>query len=257
MEIMCTAQSGMTTNVASNCRYEISDPKVATVIGASVRGFADGMTDVTATYTDFYGNSKSVTFSVKVSTFPLTTDGFNPSIYGNGTFSEFPTYGRLSTSQYGFGGWTYPGCLDISAYKYLVVRLRTKATCDPSFRLFDENNYWSAPYIESMKNKKEVVIDLQNMVNEDGRKIDPSHIYIAGFWTNGSAPIYITEVFLSNNGVDPVTDIFAVRTESTRPMSDGVFDMQGREVKDGASRYAHGQLRRGIYFINGRKTYVK
>ena len=33
--------------------------------------------------------------------------------------------------------------------------------------------------------------------------VDASHIYIAGFWTTGSAPIYIKDVFLSNDGVNP------------------------------------------------------
>ncbi len=257
LEIICKAMSGMTTNVASNCKYEISDSKVATVIGGSIRGFADGVTDVTATYTDFMGNSKSVTFTINVSTFPLTVDGFNPSIYGNGTFKCISTYGQLTTSQYGFGGWTYPGALDISAYKYIVVRLRFQANCQPSFRIFDENNYWSTPYIADMKKKKEVVIDLQNMENSEGRKIDPSHIYIAGFWSDGTNAMYISEVFLSNDGVNPVTDIFALHSESSRPMANGVFDIQGREMKDGASRLATGQLRSGIYIINGRKTLIR
>ena len=108
-----------------------------------------------------------------------------------------------------------------------------------------------------MKKKKEVVIDLQNMVNSEGRKIDPSHIYIAGFWSDGTNAMYISEVFLSNDGVNPITDIFAVHSESSRPMANGVFDIQGREMKDGASRLATGQLRSGIYIINGRKTLIR
>ena len=34
-------------------------------------------------------------------------------------------------------------------------------------------------------------------------RVDPSHIYIAGFWTTGSSPIYIKDVFLSQDGVHP------------------------------------------------------
>jgi len=30
--------------------------------------------------------------------------------------------------------------------------------------------------------------------------VDPSHIYIAGFWTYGGTPIYINKVYLSNDG---------------------------------------------------------
>ena len=55
-----------------------------------------------------------------------------------------------------------------------------------------------------MGSKTEIVVDLKNMVKEDGTKCDPSHIYIAGFWTYGGTPVYLKEVFLSNDGKTPV-----------------------------------------------------
>ena len=54
-----------------------------------------------------------------------------------------------------------------------------------------------------MGSKTEVVVDLKNMVKEDGTNCDPSHIYIAGFWTYGGTPVYLKEVFLSNDGKTP------------------------------------------------------
>jgi hypothetical protein len=41
------------------------------------------------------------------------------------------------------------------------------------------------------------------MTKSDGTLCDPSHIYIAGFWTTGGT-VYIKNVFLSDDGSTPV-----------------------------------------------------
>ena len=257
LEISCTSLSGIKTNVSANCKYDIKDPAVATVVGGSIRGLSEGVTTVTATYTDFKGNTQSVEFTVTVATFPLTADGFNPSIYGTGTFTE--RTGALTTGQYGFGGWTYPGGLDISQYNYIVVRLKRASTAQPSFRLFDENNYWSSPAMYNMGTKRELVIDLHDMKTENGTPVDPSHIYIAGFWTLGSSAVYINEVFLSNDGVNPVTGIDYIYTDaddSTVSARKGIYDLQGREVIGGDYLRANHQLK-GVYIVNGKKMLLR
>lgn len=241
LEIICKARSGMESNVASNCKYTISNPAVAGIIGGRIVTYMDGNTEITATYKDAFGNSASIDFTVEVSTFPLTNDAFNPSIYGTGTFSESTKI--LKTSQYGFGGWQYSNSVDLSGYNYLVVRLRRGTTCQPSFRLFDSNNYWSSPYMFNIGTKKEAVIDLQNMKTEGGDKVDPSHIYIAGFWSDGSQPIYIKEVFLSNDGVNPVgiQTVYEMRSQESGVRS---YNLSGQEV---------GPDFKGIVIKNGKK----
>ena len=258
LDISCTSASGIKTNVSANCKYDIQDPAIATVVGGAIRGLSEGTTTITATYTDFKGNTKSVEFTVTVATFPLTADGLNPSIYGNGSFVE--RTGALTTSQYGFGGWTYPGALDISKYNYIVVRLRRGSTSQPSFRIFDENNYWSSPAMYNMGTGKEVVVDLHNMKTENGTPVDPSHIYIAGFWTLGGSPIYLKEVFLSNDGVNPVTGIGYIYSDAADnyalSVTNGIYDLQGREVINGQWLRANGQLK-GLYIVNGKKMLFK
>ena len=133
--------------------------------------------------------------------FPLTNVGFNPSIWEKGSFDE--TTGCLITGQYGFGGWEYPSSIDISEYKYLVVNLKQTQSVGASFRLFDKSSYWTEPYMIDFGSKTHIAIDLQNMKDKNGNKIDPSHIYIAGIWTYGGKPVYIKEVFLSNDGRTP------------------------------------------------------
>lgn len=160
--------------------------------------------------------------------FSLTEEWFNPNIWEKGTFNE--TTGYLKTGQWGFGGWEYPGGIDLSAYKYLVVELKEKQNVSASFRLFDINNYWSKPYMKDFGSDTRIVIDLQNMTTQDdGHHLDPSHIYIAGFWTNGSAPIYINKVYLSDDGVNP-TGIFEFENGNFDEISREYFSLDGRRL---------------------------
>ncbi len=200
--VTATYQSGLTANVAASCTYTVSNPNVITIVGGSIKGLLEGTSDVTATYTDINGATQSVSFSVTVSYFPLTADGINPSIYGTGSFNE--RTGALTTSQYGFGGWEYGAGIDLSGYNYIVVELRRGASCSPSFRLYDANNYWSTAYAVDMGTQKSITVDLHNMTKEDGTTCDPSHLYLIGFWSYGGSAIYIKNVYLSNDGTTPV-----------------------------------------------------
>ena len=133
--------------------------------------------------------------------FSLSADLFNPNIWEKGSYDE--QTGCLKTGQWGFGGWQYPQGADLSAYRYLVVELKQTQSCGASFRLFDVNNYWDKPAMYDFGSQTRLVIDLHQMKNEQGRTLDPSHIYIAGFWTTGASPIYINKVYLSNDGETP------------------------------------------------------
>ena len=194
VELTATFKSGLTSNVAANSSFVVDDAGVVSVIGGKLIGRSEGTTDVTATYTDALGNQQSVSFKVTVSYFPLVEGALNPSIYGSGTFKQ--ATGALTTSQYGFGGWEYGTGVDLSSYDTLIITLRRAASCSPSFRIFDQSSYWSSPYMCDMGSKKKVEIDLHNMVKEDGSLCDPSHIFIAGFWSYGGSAIYISSIEL-------------------------------------------------------------
>lgn len=176
--------------------------------------------------------------------FSLTEQWFNPSIWEHGTFDE--ATGALTTGQYGFGGWQYPQGADLSGWKYLVVELKEAQTRGASFRLFDVNNYWDKPAMFDFGNDTRLVIDLHQMKNEQGRTLDPSHIYIAGFWTLGGSPIYIKSIFLSDDGETPTAILLPTSDQKPQP----VYDLQGRRV--GTSDHQR-QLPAGLYIINGRK----
>jgi len=246
ISIICTAASGAQYNVADQCTYTIADESIVKIVdGVATALKEEGSTEVTATYTDPRGNTQEVTFTVLITYFPLTEEGFNPNIWDKGSFSYSTTgkFATIKTAAYGFAGWKYAKGINLKNYKYLVIKLRTASTCSPSFRIFDSDNYWSDPYMKDIKSSKEAVIDLQNMTNSKGTKVDPSHIYIAGFWTTGGT-VYLSDIFLSNDGKNP-TDILPV---FETPEPEGIYNLNGQRLS---------QPRKGINIINGKKVFVK
>ena len=165
--------------------------------------------------------------------FPLTALDFNPSIWETGSFD--PETGKLVTGQYGFGGWQYEKALDLSPYQYVVVQLKQPAPdsgqWSASFRLFGQNNYWSSPYSTLCGGQSLIAVPLHGQKNEDGSAFDPSHVYIAGFWTLGGEnnAIYIDKVFVSNDGVGPVQGIDSVIFDSSRDDIE-MFTIGGQQV---------------------------
>ena len=164
---------------------------------AKLVAVAPGEATVTVTYQSATGVSKQLALPVTViSPFSLTADVFNPSIWEKGTFDENTR--TLVTGQYGFGGWQYDNGLDLSGYKTVTVELGNDNESGVSFRLFDKNNYWSEPAAYDFGSSRKIVVELNNMKDKNGGKIDPSHLYIAGFWSTGGKPIVIANVSLAN-----------------------------------------------------------
>jgi len=86
-------------------------------------------------------------------------------------------------------------------YRYLIAELGNDNDSGVSFRLFDENNYWSQPALYDFGSERRVVVDLHSMYKQVGDqqvRLDPSHIYIIGFWSSGNKPIVIKNVYLSD-----------------------------------------------------------
>lgn len=186
---------GSVRPVTDRSVLSITDDSVARINGAKLLAVAEGETTLTVSYTSAAGVTMSLEVKVKVvSPFPLTEDMFNPSIWETGSFDEDTR--TLITGQYGFGGWQYAEGLDLSAYKRLIVRLGNDNDSAVSFRLFDKNNYWSSPAMYDFHTSREIVVDLHNMKDENGSKIDPSHLYIVGFWSYGGRPIIIESLTL-------------------------------------------------------------
>lgn len=162
--------------------------------------------------------------------FATTKDWFIPTICGEGTATLLEAMSTLNLKNNGFSGWRYEEeeGLDLSKYKSLVINLARKLTTENViFRLYDSSNYWNEAYeLKLPKNEREIEIDLQNLKTASGKKVDPSHIRIAGFTTTASAgqTVYLKELTL-------VADETAITApEADAADEEGFSDFLGRPV---------------------------
>lgn len=162
--------------------------------------------------------------------FATTKDWFIPTICGEGTATLLEAMSTLNLKNNGFSGWRYEEeeGLDLSKYKSLVINLARKLTTENViFRLYDSSNYWNEAYeLKLPKNEREIEIDLQNLKTASGKKVDPSHIRIAGFTTTASAgqTVYLKELTL-------VADETAITApEADVADEEGFSDFLGRPV---------------------------
>lgn len=187
---------GTTRVVTSKSSVSSSNSAVLQVDNAGkMVAVKEGQAQVTISYTSAKGVTKQLVLTVNVITpFPLTATMFNPSIWEKGTFDEGTR--TLVTGKYGFGGWEYANGLNLSAFKTLTIELGNDNQSSVSFRLFDKTSYWTDPAMYDFGSSRKVVVDLQNMKDKNGLRIDPSHLYIIGFWSTGDKPIVIDRVLL-------------------------------------------------------------
>jgi hypothetical protein len=188
---------GHSQDVSIGATYSNYNPEILQIHNGQLIAKADGETHFSVSYKDPLGNVISKNIHLVSSTFPLNDELFNPSIFATGTFDEETRI--LQTGQYGFGGWLYNNGVDLSGYKYLVAKLGSENKSSVSFRLFDGASYWGSPAIFPFNSNREVVLVLNDVVKEDGTPLNSEHIYIAGFWSNGSNPFVIDSVFVTNS----------------------------------------------------------
>ncbi len=186
---------GSIKDVGMDAKFTVGDAQVFGINNRIIRSFRDGKSSLTIDYTSPLGQQRQISTLVHSTTFPLTREFFNPSIWTEGTFDE--TTRTLKTGQWGFGGWQYDG-IDLSDYKYVVARIASN-TAGADFRLFDETSYWSSPSIFSFGSGNQVVAVLEYAKKGNGEFLNPRNIYIAGFWSNGTNPFVIDTVFVSNS----------------------------------------------------------
>jgi len=258
LKINAVFADGHTENVSSLAEITVDNPDVVNVARGRIFAIKDGQAVLNITYTDSKGTKLHKTLTVNASTFPLTTQLFNPSIYAQGTLDE-ATH-TLVTGQWGFGGWWYSNGLDLSDYKYLIARLGADNKSSISFRVFDENSYWSGAAEYNFGSKREVVVTLDNMVKAGKTtKLDPSHIYIVGFWSSGNSPIVIDNVFLSNSSeYDPPVGIDQIRdNQIDEPSEVDVYSIMGAKIRSKVKReVATEGLKNGVYFVGRKKVIV-
>lgn len=163
---------------------------------------------------------------------PNDDDKLNPNIWETGSLTKNSDGSHtLITGQYGFGGFQFSGGRDFSKFKYLVVNLASAPTSGGwSLRLFDTNNYWSDPYMKNVSGTR-VVVDLQNMIsNQNKAKVDPSHIYILGFWSYGGAQLKIKNMYVTNNADYTPMGIDGILMDADAAANGKCYNLNGQQV---------------------------
>ena len=91
------------------------------------------------------------------------------------------------------------------------------------------------------------------MKSNNGREMDPSHIYIVGFWSMGGQPFTISKVYPANDlsGIENVED-------STSETPVDVYNIAGVKIKSQVkpSEAAAG-LAPGLYIAGSKKIIVR
>ena len=235
---------GFDFNVDGDIDVSIADPDILSWDNGSFTALHPGETTCEISYT-FAGKSDTKYFNFVSTPFPLLNGYFNPSIWENGTFDE--KTGEITTGPYGFAGWTYGSGLDLSDYNYLICEVENPGG-GLSLRLFDTDNYWSDPAMYDFGSNSRIVIDLKNMKSNNNHvSVDPSHLYIIGFWTYGGHKFRIKKIFPSD---DPnATAVEAVSIDKEISLDGPVFNLQGIRVASSISEISTP----GIYIVNGKK----
>ena len=241
---------GHTQNINITATYEISNPEAVRITNGYIEVLKDGTAAITASYKGALGEQKQVVFNVNATTFPLTNQLFNSNIFATGSFDE--TTRTLKTGQWGFGGWQYGG-IDLSGYNYLHARIGSNNNADIEFKLFDGSSYWGSSTSSKFGTSREIKVNLKSVKKADGTPLDPSHIYIAGFWSNGNTPFIIDKVFLSND----LTAIDNILDNSSEDLLVDVYSTLGIRIRSQVKReIAIKGLSMGVYIIGGKKIMV-
>ena len=245
---------GTSHNVTRRCEFSVDDESIAKVDGIRiVAGTKEGTTVVHVSFTDKDGKIVTTDIIVRVEIFPLTADGLNPSISGSGKFTE-KTH-ALQTGNGGFGGWQYTNGIDISEYKYLVVHLRLPSSSKPTLRIYNTTSVTGDYYEYEILKQKDIVIELNDLKTVGGKNLNLKNVRMIGFSSNGSAAMYINEVFLSNDGETPAGIEENEKNDKIKNVN--IYNLQGQRISVNSVFSVPFVLPKGVYIIDGKKVFIK
>jgi hypothetical protein len=242
---------GHSKEICDQATYTFDDQTIASVNKGYIKGLAPGSTKVTVTYTDKKEQQFQTTFNVTVKVreyFSFKKEDIREFFGSTGTYDE--TTRTFHPAQWGQMGWQYDEGVDMSSYKYLIVKLKVAQNCSAHLNIFPQNSIWGDNYqSEDFGNKTMIVIKMSDVA----AKIDTRNIHIISFWTNGTGDLVVDDVYLTNNDdySKQTTGIATIQ----RDIEDGVvYNLQGVKV---GTRSEMKSLPRGIYIVGGKKVVVK
>ena len=262
LQIIANYRDGHSENVAAQTKYQIDNNEVVEIQSGKLRGLAEGTANVTALYTDPLGHELKSTFTVRSTFFPFGAQHINTSLFAQGTYNEKTRTFR--PGQWGQMGWEYPNGADMSAYKYLVVKLKQTQNCDAHLNIFTANSIWSdCCESPAFGTKKQIVINLQTAKytsgNKKGQALDTKNIHIVDFWANGNGTIVVDQMYLTNNAdYSPQVPADIAGVVENQPQRVNVYSLSGQLIRHQVYKEeATKGLSSGIYIVNGKKIIIK
>ena len=236
---------GHTQDIGDQATYIVDNPSIASAEKGYVKGLTPGSTKITATYSK-NGQQYQTTFNVTVTAREFFSFKQNDviAIWDNCTYNE--STHAFTMAAYGQIGWKYPEGIDISGYKYLVVKLKQEQNIGAEIRIFPVNTIWGANEHIKALSSTTTVVKLSEV------NFDLSKIYIIDFWSRGGT-IYVDDIYLTNND-DYSKQATGITTIQCETENDMVYNLQGIKV---GTRSQLKSLPRGIYIIGGKKVVVR
>ena len=258
LQITATYRDGHTENVAAKAKLSTEATDIIAMQNGTIRGLAEGTAQVTATYTDPMGNELQTTFNVRSTFFPFGKQYINTSLFAQGTYNE-KTH-TFRPGQWGQMGWEYPNGADMSAYKYLVIKLKQAQNCDAHLNIFTANSIWSDGYeTPAFGSKKQIVVNLQTAKIKNGQKLDTKNIHIVCFWANGSGNIVVDDMYLTNNSDYSPMQPSGISTVAGNGQANvNVYSLSGQLLRHNVPQTEATQgLKAGIYIVGGKKIVIE
>ena len=250
------------SNVTSEVSLVSNAPEVVAVSGGTLKAMGWGTADIVASFTDPRNGVVEHQFTVNTSFFPFDDRYVNANLDGEGKFNA--KMQAIKPSAEGQVGWEYPSLIDLSSYRYLVIKLRQAQACNAHLNIYTSHTiqgdcFSSEPFGSSLM----VTIDLQEARYTTGEKqgqlLDRKNIGIISFWGNGNGMLQIDDIYPTNDGENFEPQPMAVSTV-LMPCKDkvNVYTLSGQIVRRGADRQqAVAGLPKGVYVIENRKVVVK
>ena len=254
LELMATFEDGHTEDVAYMAKFEIENTEGADIKDGEVRGLSQGCTEVKAIYTDPVGKVSSLSFTLNSTCFPFSEEFIETALFGNGTYREAAR--AFFPGENGQMGWKYTYGLDMSGYKYLVLKLDKVQKVGACIMLYTENNIWSDCCQYPVGEEVLVAVPLHDITYTSGElqgePVDVSHVMIVALYAGQGGVIDVADMYLTNNedySSDAVS-VFSVKSKTSK--ADGiVYDLSGVRMN------GTDNLPKGIYIKDGKKFVVK
>ena len=254
-----------TENVTTQTSFECETPGIVEFRNGQMIGIGEGTTNVTATYTDAFGNQVQTTFMVTSSLFPTEAQFITTNVVGQGSYRKNATTCVFKPGSNGQVGWVYPEGIDLSAYKYLVVKLNQKQTADAKLNIYTSNKVNGACHTTpAFGTELQIVVDLKNAKNTSNtlknRPLSTEHVYMITFTGNGTGTIVMKDIYVTNNDdysrMDPSSGISDISMIADDTVS--VYTLTGTMLRHRVPRTeATRGLPAGIYVVGGRKIAVR